>query len=133
MKHESVVLEVTQQLYKRLCAFGDANGIKEGESLVEFALNKAQPPLNETAQKVALFNRYKYLWSFRHRCFASEQERKIFSSEFVESSSIAKLQVALEMQSTIRWQFYFLEPPTPMVREQMIVAITADTEARAAL
>lgn len=62
-----------------------------------------------------------YVYSFSRELYLNRKSKKVFSSEFVEDNSEAKLEdsIAEPMAVTDEWCFYFNSPPSKAVKRDL--------------
>jgi hypothetical protein len=121
-----ISLEISKLLYARLCQFGEDNGIKEGESLIEFALAMAEKSsrVRGVSNLLRELKQAGYKYDFARHWYVQTQHRKVISMQFVADHSLETICAAMaEHSPSTDWQFYFLEEPTPAVREQLIALL----------
>lgn len=125
-----IELHVSDECYAELCAFADAHGMMEGASMVEFVLGWArqQSAWTPLSEKLKLLSDARYAYLPKFHCYVNKTARKVLSVQFIEYMAPHALESTIDAENepSSAWKFFFLEPPTAAVEEQLAAALDAE-------
>ncbi|MCG8553797.1 MAG: hypothetical protein MJD61_00690 [Proteobacteria bacterium] len=75
--------------------------------------------MTDLLEKRKLLLRSRYNYNFDREIYVNQQEKKVFSLEFVEDKPRDEIERALLEQTSGDWRFYFNAPPSTAIRRQL--------------